>query len=124
MKTRYQTKVITIANATADATTTTDDIQPDKSYDKVTGIAVEQVSAGGATYLRMGIRDRNKNIQDVSHINNFLASTAVDPDRKFKTVDVDIEDGNSWYFDLVNDGALTSEAKVEVILRLEKQNQI
>lgn len=119
---KYQRKLVTVPSATAATSTSEADIQLDKSYDRCTGIAVHTVSDGGIAngYFLLGIKDLDRQFQDLSHIDNWTSGSAVSPDEKFKTIDIPVQSGNLTTIQVNNPAALVSDLQVEVIFRLEK----
>lgn len=115
-------KEVTIANATAADTVTIDHFEPDRDYGFITGMDVQlSGSTGdveGGNHVNIGLSDSKGDIHELAHMNNFICSTSVPPDMRFKSLRIPI-DGSLIKCKVQNPVLSTAEYKVQFIFRLE-----
>lgn len=117
-------KEVTIANATAAGTITIDNFEPDRDYKSITGLDVQLAGITGAVqggaHVNVGLADNKGDIHELAHMNNFISSTSVPPDMRFKSLHIPI-DGSLIKCKVENPVLSTAEYKVQFIFRLEDE---
>lgn len=88
MKYRYLTQTVTIPAGTPIGTGPSASVQMDQQFQKVIGVQVIVVS--GTANFRMGLTQTNSGevVQDITHVNDYISTTAVPLDTRYKTIDV------------------------------------
>jgi len=86
--------VLVVVGAGVAANTRLEDTKykPDKDYKRVSGVAVHLINPLGdatAPFVSIGLNDGNRGVvHDDAPLENFAASSAVDPNNKFKALNV------------------------------------
>lgn len=118
---KYQTVKITVANGAAAASL---DKKATLLVDmsKVTGVAVYQhatKTGGAAVGKRLSLKMGATTLQDLTTLDDFLVTTAVPPNERFKNFDFpangqEINIGYDW------DAAMTADWEINIVFRCEK----
>jgi hypothetical protein len=129
MKTiKYQSKRVTVAADTYSAQhISPDTIDLDKSYDRVTGVAIHRVVDSGvaSTDYKIGLSNDNGVIHDPAHIDNWATARGdgTNPNERFKELNVGIREGGNIGCQVVLPAQVLGTAlQVEFVFRLEKDN--
>lgn len=119
MKTKYQTIEITKANLTA-AGRYTDSPQLDDNYDVCDGVQAIELGAGGITYYSIGIEDKRDVYSPIVHKNDYIATTAVPINHRYKDILIPIVRGEKTDVKTEIPVVLAAELKYLLIFRLRK----
>ncbi len=119
---RYMTIPIAVVNSTVVNSLKEANIQLDRDYDKITGIAYVEITAGGlSNNYQVGARSSRRTWVDPVNIQSWQAGNGVEPDRKFRKVEIPYASGDPFYVQVnLSGGPTTSDLTGEMILRLEK----
>jgi hypothetical protein len=121
-KTKYQTITITKANLTQ-AGRYTDAEELDTDYEYCDGIQVKELGNGGINYYSIGIEDKNNTYHSITHKDDFITSTSVDPDRRYKKIYIPVISGQKIEIKTEFESNLAAELKYQVIFRLRKNKK-
>lgn len=119
---RYQIIRLTVVNGTIiNQTNENNGLRLDPGFNKITGISVQEIANGGIPLnYQVGARNDRKVWVDPVNIQNWLAAAGVAPDLKYLSVNIDYNDGDTFYATIKNQAALTADLTIEMTLRLEK----
>lgn len=119
---RYQTKQITVASSVSANTTQEDTIELETGYDRVTGIAVHEITDGSITdgYYRIGIQDQDRVYHGLTHIDNWDGGTGVSPNDKFKKIDFEVKQSQLVTIKTNVPASPSTDLKYEIVFRLER----
>jgi hypothetical protein len=117
---RYQYIPLTIAAAQAANSLVEEDIQLDRSYNRITGIAIAVIDDGGlTTNLLIGARSNRRTIVDQIPVSLWEAGDAVGPNQKYLETNVGYGSGDTFFIQATPLVALSGDAEIYMVLRLE-----
>ena len=115
---KYQTVKITVPNGTAVGTLINDQVILDQQYKRCTGVAL-YVTAGPLT-LSLGLTTQAGSvIQDLTHTDDYLPSTAVPLNERYKDINV-AAGGNFIQYTLTPWQLLGADQSFHLVFRLER----
>lgn len=120
MKTKYQTITVTKANATVLGRYTNAE-QLDTNFDYCDGIQIKELSNGGVPYYSVGLEDKNNTYHSITHKDDYIASTSVEPDKRYKTIHIPVVSGEKIEIKTEFDANLAAELRYQIIFRLRKK---
>jgi hypothetical protein len=117
---RYQYIPLTIDSAQAANSVVEEDVELDRAFNRITGIAVTVVDDGGLTdQLLVGARTNRKTWVDQIPVNLWNADSGVSPNDKYLEVNIPYASKDVFYIQATPLIALSSDALVYMVLRLE-----
>ena len=122
MKTKYQTITVTKANGTG-AGRYTDAEQLDTDFDYCDGIQVKEIGDGGIPLYSIGIEDKNQTYHSIAHKDDFISSTSVEPDKRYKGIFIPVISGQKIEVKTEFEANLVAELKYQIIFRLRKKDK-
>ncbi len=121
-KTKYQTFTVTKANATP-AGRYTDSVELDTEFEVCDGVQVKELGAGGVTFYNIGLEDKNNTYQSLTHKDDYITTTAVNPNERYKRISIPVIQGQKVDVKTEFDAVLGAELKYQIIFRLRKKNK-
>jgi hypothetical protein len=117
---RYLNIPLTIPQATVVNTAVQDFQRLDPDYNRITGIAVTVMDDGGAgTEILVGARSNRRTVVDEIPVNTWDTDSGVPADLKYLTVNEQYGPGDTFYVRAIPLTALSSDALIYMVLRLE-----
>lgn len=117
---RYQYIPLTIPQATPANNMVEDDVELDRAFNRITGIAVTVVDDGGlGAELLVGAKTTRKTWVDQIPVNLWNADTGVSPNDKYLEVNIPYASKDVFYIQATPLTALATDAVVYMVLRLE-----
>ena len=120
MANRTQTFAVTFP-ANTPAGTQEKTIQLDRKYAGTNGLAVYVNSGGGVSYVRLGLRDDNRDLQNLTNVQFYQAGIDCPKPARFTPVDA-VADGTNLYVQVQIPETLTAELNLDVVFNLFKKD--
>ncbi len=123
---KYQIQLVTIPNATVAGTLIEQQVRLDPDFSFCSGVAISIGQPGtlqGPSYLDIGLRDSVGMIHDDCHIENWQASSAVEPNKKFKDFNIPT-DGRNVFCRVTPPLLTTAQMQIQFIFRLEDSLEV
>ncbi len=115
---KYQSKAITVPNGTTTAQIINNQIQLDAMYSRCVGVAVYSVT--GTLTLSLGLTTQSGNvIQDLTIIDDYMVTTSVPQNERFKEVNFEAR-GNNVQYTIQPTVNLGADQTFYIIFLLEK----
>ncbi|MFD3001438.1 hypothetical protein ACFS7Z_13785 [Pontibacter toksunensis] len=89
----------------------------DTQYQQCVGVAVYETSNGGVPNYKIGLRDDTQTYQMNTHRDDWVSSTDVAPDERYKSLDLPVN-GSRLTIRTQLQAALTSELSYDIVFRL------
>lgn len=117
---RYQYIPLTIPSATPANNLVEEDVELDRAFNRITGIAVTVVDDGGLLdQLLVGAKTNRKVWVDQIPVNLWKADDGVSPNEKYLEVNIPYASKDVFWAQATPLTALSSDALVYMVLRLE-----
>ena len=86
-KIKHQTLLVSYPQGTSPGVYETS-VELDSGFEKCDGIKIEEISGGTVPYFEVGVADDMNVYKDLSHKNDLIASTSVEPNKRFLEVEI------------------------------------
>lgn len=119
--TRFQKVAVVIASGTGTANVVTPndtDFTLPAGFSRIEGIAVHEITGGGIGDYDIGIREGTTFRHESISKQNWLSDSSVAPNDKFKSVNWQIENRDSWSITTSFKGVLSEAIEYQVVLVL------
>lgn len=118
-KAKYQTVLVTIPNTATPGAVIEQSLKLDQDYSHCTGIAVSIAGTlSTMNYVDVGVRSPYGVEHDPCHIENWQASSGVEPNKKFKDFRIKT-DGRLTYAQVIPPSTPAAQVQIQFIFRLE-----
>ncbi|HEY8936703.1 MAG TPA: hypothetical protein VIM65_15850 [Cyclobacteriaceae bacterium] len=120
MKTKYQTVIIKKASGT-EKSRYTDAIELDTHFEICDGVQIHQITNGGITFYAVGLEDKSNNYQNITHVDDFVCSTSVPINMRYKEISIPVISGEKLEIKTEFYENLTADLEYHVVFRLRKK---
>lgn len=119
-KTKYQTVVVTKANATP-ASRYTDSHELDSNYEFCDGVQIIEIGAGGIATYAIGLEDKSNTYHSITNKKDWQSGTDTPINHRYKDIHIPVIRGEKVDIKTEFTANLAAELKYEIIFRLRKK---